>query len=116
LVKISQLGGSWKKSVIQIPVYSLVVGVSFPANYVHCDSSRTDMEPQLHNSRLLALVEDIKKAALEECSSSRSASSHYRFLGLIDRLKYTVETPTETVHRLIYQVYSNLCLSNMNLK
>ncbi|KAF7588263.1 hypothetical protein BBP40_005949 [Aspergillus hancockii] len=65
------------------------------------------MEPQPH---LLSLVEDIKKAALEECSSSRSASSHYRFLGLIDRLKYTVETPTETVLRLIYQPPQNAAL------
>ncbi|GMG41690.1 unnamed protein product [Aspergillus oryzae var. brunneus] len=61
------------------------------------------MEPQLQTPHLLSLVEEIKDAALKECSSSRSATSHYRFLGLIDQLKYTVETPTETVLRLIYQ-------------
>ncbi|KAB8238223.1 S-adenosyl-L-methionine-dependent methyltransferase [Aspergillus alliaceus] len=68
------------------------------------------MEPQVQTPHLLSLVEDIRQAALEECSSSRSASSHYRFLGLIDQLKYAVETPTETVLRLIYQPPQNAAL------
>ncbi|KAE8312558.1 S-adenosyl-L-methionine-dependent methyltransferase [Aspergillus transmontanensis] len=68
------------------------------------------MEPQPQTPHLLSLVEEIKDAALKECSSSRSAMSHYRFLGLIDQLKYMVETPTETVLRLIYQPPQNAAL------
>lgn len=74
---------------------------------MHSNLDRANMEPQLQTPHLLSLVEEIKDAALKECSSSRSATSHYRFLGLIDQLKYTVETPTETVLRLIYQVRLN---------
>ncbi|OGM51361.1 O-methyltransferase [Aspergillus bombycis] len=68
------------------------------------------MEPQLQTPQLLSLVEEIKDSVLQECSSSRSATSHYRLLGLIDQLKYTVETPTETVLRVIYQPPQNAAL------
>ncbi|KAB8213402.1 S-adenosyl-L-methionine-dependent methyltransferase [Aspergillus novoparasiticus] len=68
------------------------------------------MESHLQMQPLLSLVEEIKDAALEECSSSRSATSHYRLLGLIDQLKGVVETPTETVLRLIYQPPQNAAL------
>ncbi|KAB8251311.1 S-adenosyl-L-methionine-dependent methyltransferase [Aspergillus flavus] len=77
---------------------------------MHSNLNRANMEPQLQTPHLLSLVEEIKDAALKECSSSRSATSHYRFLGLIDQLKYTVETPTETVLRLIYQPPQNAAL------
>ncbi|KAE8356405.1 S-adenosyl-L-methionine-dependent methyltransferase [Aspergillus coremiiformis] len=68
------------------------------------------MEAQVQTSRLLSLVEDIKQAALQESSSACSASSHYHFLALIEQLKYAVETPTETVLRLVYQPPQNAAL------
>jgi len=54
---------------------------------------------------LLSLVEDIRQAAVKDSSSSsRSSQSHFHLLSLIDQLRLAVETPTETVLRLIYQV------------
>lgn len=54
---------------------------------------------------LLSLVEDIRQAAVQDSSSSsRSSQSHFHLLSLIDQLRLAVETPTETVLRLIYQV------------
>lgn len=53
---------------------------------------------------LLSLVEDIRQAAVKDSSSSRSSQSHFNLLRLIDQLRLAVETPTETLLRLIYQV------------
>ncbi|PYH91832.1 S-adenosyl-L-methionine-dependent methyltransferase [Aspergillus ellipticus CBS 707.79] len=61
-------------------------------------------------SNLLSLVEDIKQAALQEQGPNPSAQSHFRLLGLIDELRLAVETPTETVLRLIYQPPQNAAL------
>ncbi|KAL2840664.1 S-adenosyl-L-methionine-dependent methyltransferase [Aspergillus pseudoustus] len=67
------------------------------------------MEP-LPPHNLLSLVEDIRSAAVEETSSCRSSQSHSRLLGLIDQLRLAVETPSETVLRLIYQPPQNAAL------
>jgi hypothetical protein len=61
------------------------------------------MEP-LQPHQLLSLVDELGQAAVEEASSCRSPQSHSRLLSLIDQLRLAVETPTETVLRLIYQV------------
>lgn len=55
-------------------------------------------------SKVLSLVETIKQTALQDQGACRSAQSHFQLLGLIDELRLAVETPTETVLRLIYQV------------
>lgn len=62
------------------------------------------MHSPLETPKVLALVEEIKQAALQEHHASRPGDSHFRLLSLIDQLKLAVETPTETVLRLIYQV------------
>ncbi|KAL4868719.1 hypothetical protein BDV12DRAFT_185763 [Aspergillus spectabilis] len=59
---------------------------------------------------LLSLVEDVRQAVVEDSSSSRSPRSHFRLLSLIDQLRLAVETPTETVLRLIYQPPQNAAL------
>ncbi|KAL2870602.1 S-adenosyl-L-methionine-dependent methyltransferase [Aspergillus lucknowensis] len=61
-------------------------------------------------SCLLSLVEDIRRAAVEDSGTCRSPQSHFRLLNLIDKLKLAVETPTETVLRLIYQPPQNAAL------
>jgi hypothetical protein len=53
---------------------------------------------------LVSLVEDVRQAVAEDRSSSRSPRSHFHLLFLIDQLRLAVETPTESVLRLIYQV------------
>ncbi|KAE8150349.1 S-adenosyl-L-methionine-dependent methyltransferase [Aspergillus avenaceus] len=68
------------------------------------------MEPVLQNNTLLSLAEEVQQAAAIECSADRSASSHFRLLGLLDRLRLAVESPTETVRRLIYQPPQNAAL------
>lgn len=68
------------------------------------------MHSPLETPKVLALVEEIKQAALQEHHASRPGDSHFRLLGLIDQLKLAVETPTETVLRLIYQPPQNAAL------
>ena len=53
-------------------------------------------------SDLLTLVDRIRHAAANEHNAS--ADSHSQLLNFIDELKLAVETPNETVLRLIYQV------------
>ncbi|GKZ34970.1 hypothetical protein AbraIFM66950_005409 [Aspergillus brasiliensis] len=61
-------------------------------------------------SKVLSLVETIKQTALQDQGACRSAQSHFQLLGLIDELRLAVETPTETVLRLIYQPPQNAAL------
>ncbi|KKK13220.1 putative O-methyltransferase, partial [Aspergillus rambellii] len=68
------------------------------------------MESSSGTPSLLSLVEDIKQAAVEETSTGPSLQSHFRLLNLIDQLRLAVETPTETVLRLIYQPPQNAAL------
>lgn len=63
-----------------------------------------DQMPLHEQLNLLCLVEDIRQAAVKDSSSSRSSQSHFHLLRLIDQLRLAVETPTDTVLRLIYQV------------
>ena len=53
---------------------------------------------------ILSLIEAIKQVALQTHSAPQAGDSHDRLVGLIDQLKLAVETPTDTVLRLIYQV------------
>ncbi|RAK96778.1 O-methyltransferase [Aspergillus ibericus CBS 121593] len=68
------------------------------------------MTTSVENPTILSLVEDIKQTALQDQSPGRSAESHFQLLGLIDKLRLAVETPTETVLRLIYQPPQNAAL------
>ncbi|OJZ91573.1 hypothetical protein ASPFODRAFT_122497 [Aspergillus luchuensis CBS 106.47] len=61
-------------------------------------------------SKVLSLVETIKQTALQDQGACRSTQSHFQLLGLIDELRLAVETPTETVLRLIYQPPQNAAL------
>lgn len=51
----------------------------------------------------LKLISEIKNQVLDP--SVGSGHGHSRLLQLVDELKLAVETPTETILRLIYQVY-----------
>lgn len=52
---------------------------------------------------LSAMVHRLGQLALQDTSNS-SPQTHFELLQMIDELKLAVETPTETVLRLIYQV------------
>lgn len=52
---------------------------------------------------LYAMVNRLGQLALQDGSNS-SPQTHFELLQMIDQLKLAVETPTETVLRLIYQV------------
>jgi hypothetical protein len=54
------------------------------------------------NASILSLVDEIKKETTQD--SLYPSHSHARLLQLVDELKLAVETPTETILRLIYQV------------
>lgn len=54
-------------------------------------------------SPLYALVNRVGQLALQE-GSNPSPNAHFELLRMIDELRLAVETPTETVLRLIYQV------------
>lgn len=59
---------------------------------------------------LYAMVNRLAQLALQE-GTKPSPQSHYELLQTIDQLRLTVETPTETVLRLIYQVQSSTASS-----
>ncbi|KAL4800797.1 S-adenosyl-L-methionine-dependent methyltransferase [Aspergillus venezuelensis] len=71
------------------------------------------MESSGPNNSVLALVDDIRNAVLEDNSLTSSAESHSRLLSLVDKLRLTVETPTETVLRLIYQPPQNAAIRTL---
>jgi hypothetical protein len=52
---------------------------------------------------LYAMVNRLGQLALQDASNS-SPETHFELLQMIDQLKLAVETPTETMLRLIYQV------------
>lgn len=52
---------------------------------------------------LYSMVNRLAQLALQE-GTKPSPQSHYELLQMLDQLRLTVETPTETVLRLIYQV------------
>jgi hypothetical protein len=55
---------------------------------------------------LYSLINRIGQMTLEEASEP-SPQAHFELLRMIDQLKSAVETPAETVLRLIYQVGSS---------
>jgi hypothetical protein len=57
---------------------------------------------KMANASIFSLVDEIKKETTQD--SLYPGHSHARLLQLVDELKLTVETPTETILRLIYQV------------
>lgn len=52
---------------------------------------------------LYALANRVSQLILQQ-NFNASPQAHYELLRMIDQLKLAVETPTETVLRLIYQV------------
>lgn len=54
-------------------------------------------------SPLYALVNRVGQLALQE-GSNPSRKAHFELLRMIDELRLAVETPTETVLRLVYQI------------
>lgn len=52
---------------------------------------------------LYSMINRLGQMALKEASDP-SPQAHFELLRMIDQLKSAVETPTETVLRLIYQV------------
>ena len=72
---------------------------ALPAFATLSTASSSEAPPR---SDLLTLVDRIRYTAANEHSAS--ADSHSQLLNLIDELKLAVETPNETVLRLIYQV------------
>lgn len=56
----------------------------------------------MSTSTIFALTDQIRQEA--SLGPASSGHEHARLLRLIDELKLAVETPTETVLRLIYQV------------
>lgn len=49
------------------------------------------------------MINHLRHLAVQE-GSNPSPQTHLELLRMIDQLKLTVETPTETILRLIYQV------------
>ncbi|KAJ5948392.1 hypothetical protein N7466_001407 [Penicillium verhagenii] len=62
----------------------------------------------MSTASIQSLAEQIKIEAAQE--SSTSGNGHARLLQLVDELKLVVETPTETILRLIYQPPENAAL------
>ncbi|KAJ5912258.1 hypothetical protein N7504_001141 [Penicillium tannophilum] len=62
----------------------------------------------MSTASIQSLVDQIKREATQD--SSTAGHSHARLLQLIDELKLAVETPTETILRLIYQPPENAAL------
>ena len=54
-------------------------------------------------SPLYAMVNRLGQLALQD-GSDPSSKTHFELLRMIDQLRLAVETPTESVLRLIYQV------------
>jgi len=52
---------------------------------------------------LYSMINHLRHLAVQELSSP-SPQTHLELLRMIDQLRLTVETPTETILRLIYQV------------
>jgi hypothetical protein len=53
---------------------------------------------------LYSMVNRLGQLAVQE-GSSPSPQTHLELLRMIDQLRLAVESPTETILRLIYQVY-----------
>lgn len=60
----------------------------------------------MSTASIQSLIDQIKTAATQD--SSTADYGHARLLQLIDELKLVVETPAETILRLIYQVCDHL--------
>ncbi|OQE25365.1 hypothetical protein PENSTE_c006G07472 [Penicillium steckii] len=58
---------------------------------------------------LNSMINHLRQLAVQECSSP-SPQTHLELLRMIDQLRLTVETPTETILRLIYQPPQNATL------
>ncbi|OJJ47322.1 hypothetical protein ASPZODRAFT_65601 [Penicilliopsis zonata CBS 506.65] len=59
---------------------------------------------------MLSLVDDIRKLAEMECSDLQSPTTHAQLLTMVNKLRLAIETPTETILRLIYQPPQNAAL------
>ena len=63
-----------------------------------------NMAPSSESSPLSSLLTKLNLAAEEDLSSAGSLNSHAKLLGLVHELTLVVESPMETVQRIIYQV------------
>lgn len=61
------------------------------------------------SSCILSLVDQVKEAAVKD-TCSRDHQSHVELLDKVNKLRLAVETPTETVLRIIYQPPQNAAL------
>ncbi|KAJ5100113.1 hypothetical protein N7532_007114 [Penicillium argentinense] len=64
----------------------------------------------MSTTSIIDLTDQIRKEALNESNGPQGGQSHARVLQLVDELKLAVETPTETILRLIYQPPENAAL------
>lgn len=48
---------------------------------------------------------------VQQDTASPSAQTHFELLGMIEQFKLAVESPNETVQRLIYQVWMQMYIS-----
>lgn len=53
---------------------------------------------------ILSLAETVTQAAADHCSARFDPQTRFKLLAAIKDLQHAVETPTDTVLRLIYQV------------
>ncbi|PYI34212.1 S-adenosyl-L-methionine-dependent methyltransferase [Aspergillus indologenus CBS 114.80] len=93
---------------------SLCDGGSSSSSSSSANSTPTPTAPE----SFLPLLEQIKQAVQQEESPERTAKSHFQLLGLVDQLRLAIESPTETLLRLIYQPPQNAALRtvmDMNL-
>jgi len=60
-------------------------------------------QSNMYTDTTLKLIDEIKEASETPGSPGHD---HFRLLQLVDELKLSIETPTETILRLIYQVSS----------
>ena len=63
-----------------------------------------NMAPPSESSPLSSLLTKLNLAAEEDLSSASSLNSHAKLLALVHELILVVESPMETVQRIIYQV------------
>lgn len=64
----------------------------------------SSFDKQSNADKILALAESLTKTAKNYVSSQSTPGEHFQLLSAIKELQLLVETPTETVLRLIYQV------------
>ncbi|KAJ9261850.1 hypothetical protein DTO027B5_3033 [Paecilomyces variotii] len=70
----------------------------------------SSFDKQSNAGKILALAESLTKTAKNYVSSQSTPGEHFQLLSAIKELQLLVETPTETVLRLVYQPPQNAAL------